>query len=281
MHRSKRFFTRFLLSLWIVLFGAFLFLLIFESKGGGETYPMAGVYVATDAEESIPLPNRIFTCTESLQQTQCEADVQGRPMILTLTPEDESGLNFTCQAQYDERKVSCTSVGASYAPGLSELWEVAGLNLTPQQQQTLSRKYWSLNFLQIGEVRLKSISRGLSIATGILAAYLSWFHPGRLSRIPAGIYIGTTFQGLAPRHLSLLLLGDEGFHMLMSSPLSSPIFWIIAAISLAIALGFILLLRPSKAPLARLFMALINGVSALSISSFILTIALLWSGFVD
>lgn len=170
MRQTRLFLSRFLLGLWIVLFGTFLFLLVFESREGGVSMPMAGVSIIARPAAAIALPNRIFTCLETEQQFQCQATIQGRPLRLNLVPDKPNNPDlYDCQAQYDGRSVGCKGKGLDYAPMLSESFEIRDLGLSPQQLQAVRQKYWGLRMLlALREHRLLQISGGLSIAGGVL-----------------------------------------------------------------------------------------------------------------
>ena len=183
MHRSKLFVSRFLLSLWIVLFSAFLFLILSEHRGIG-TYPMVGIYLNEDVGKAIPLPNRAFTCTEAVQHTQCKADVQGRSLVLNIAPERSGGLYLSsCEAQYDGQPIVCNNQGMELAPAPADSFELSGLGLSAQDMRSLRWRYWRLNMLLgLGENRLFQVSVGLALATGLASGYLICTLLSRLSR---------------------------------------------------------------------------------------------------
>ena len=196
MRSLKLFLSIFLLSLWMMLFGAFLFMVMFESRGGGVTMPMAGVAIRPETGfAAIDLPNRIFTCTQTTeQQEQCQANIQGHPLALTLEkPVEDPGTAIydDCQAQYDGRSIRCENVGDEYAPMLSPSLEVTGLALSPQEFQHLRQKYWiTQTMLKAGEPRLLRISGGLSLVGGVIAACFAWFHPNWFTKGLATIVVG-------------------------------------------------------------------------------------------
>lgn len=183
MYRAVLFFSRFLLSLWIVLIGAFLLLLL-PNAPGVPNIPFASVSIRTEQNTIIHLPNRIFSCTETTQQFQCRAELQNRLLELSLTKEQYYKYDLSnCRISYDGQPVGCEEKGLTYAPMLAEMYEVTGLKLSPQQTQAIQQEYWARNALvQLGEVRLLWISTGLSLVAGISAAFFSWLHPGHLSK---------------------------------------------------------------------------------------------------
>ena len=177
----------------VVLFASFLCLLVVEFRGGGVTQPIAGVFI-NESDTTVALPNRIFTCTATDSQTQCQATIQDRPLTLNLISYENSEpapAYQACQATYNGRSVGCTSLGLQYAPVLSEEFEIRGLDLSPEQLQAVQRKYWGIGTLStLGEVRLMRVSTGLAITAGAIAAYFAWFHPSRLSKGIAGVACG-------------------------------------------------------------------------------------------
>jgi hypothetical protein len=191
MHRAIVFFSRFLISLWIVLVGAFLLILLRNAPSVPNT-PFAGVSIRTEQNIVIHLPNRIFSCTETAQQFQCQAKLQNRLLEIDVT----KGQNYkydlnNCRVSYDGRSVGCQEKGLTYAPMLSEMYEITNLELSPQQTQTIQQEYWSRNALaQLGEVRLLWISTGLSLVAGISIAFFTWLHPGHLSKGFASVACG-------------------------------------------------------------------------------------------
>ncbi len=285
MRRTRLFLSRFVLSLWILLFGAFLFLLLFESRDGGGRVPMAGVTIQAESAATIRLPNRIFTCTETEQQSQCEADIQGRSLRLVLVPDEapDSGLS-DCQAQYDGRLVDCEgSKGLDYAPMLSETFAVSNLGLTSQQLQALQQKYWGIRALMgLGEPRLIRISTGLSIAAGVIAAYFAWFHPSWLSKGLASIAWGFVIY-----YSAWGSLGSIPFEAV--TPYGFTIeswMWAVdsgaAVIGIVAALAITLLLRQRRmTPTAKAIVTVSSGLGSVSIAYYILLLTLLSAGFAD
>lgn len=191
MRRAVLFLSRFLLSLWIVLVGAFLLLLLPNAPSVPNT-PFARVSIRTEHNSTISLPNRIFTCTETAQQFQCQAELQNRWLDLTLTKGKDYKYNFSsCRALYGRQAVGCQDKGLTYAPILSQMYEITNLGLSPQQLQAVQQQYWGMNALvQLGELRLLSISAGLSLAAGMSAAFFTWLHPGNLSKGFASLACG-------------------------------------------------------------------------------------------
>ncbi|MBD3884011.1 hypothetical protein IFO70_19855 [Phormidium tenue FACHB-886] len=182
MRRAVLFLSRSLITVSLVLVGAFLLLLLPNAPSVPNT-PFASVAIRTE-HTVIHLPNRIFACTETAQQFQCQAEIQGGLLKLTLTKEEYYKYDLKdCRASYEGRSVGCQEKGLNYAPMLSEMYEITNLGLNPQQLKAVEQEHWGRNTLvQLGEVRLLWISTGLALAIGISAAFFSWLHPGNLSK---------------------------------------------------------------------------------------------------
>jgi hypothetical protein len=166
MYQAILFLSRFVLSLWIVLVVSFLSLLLSNAPNVPDTAPFARVSLKTENNSTIYLPNRIFTCTETEQQFQCQTTIQNR-----------------CRALYNEQLVGCQEVDQTYAPILSGVYEITDLGLSSQQLQAVEQEHWGINTLmQMGDLRLMWISTGLSLAGGISAAFLAWMKPGKCSK---------------------------------------------------------------------------------------------------
>lgn len=184
MNRAILFLSRFAISLWIVLVVAFLSLLVLNAPSVPRLAPFAGVSIKTPNSSIIHLPNRTFTCTETREQFQCQAKIQNRLLDLSLTKGGDDKYYFSnCRALYDKQSVGCRETGLTYAPIPSKTYEITGLRLSAQQLQAVNQEYWGINALmQLGELGLTLISMGISIVTGIGAASLAWFYPGKFSK---------------------------------------------------------------------------------------------------
>lgn len=184
MRRAILFLSRFVFSLWIVLIVTFISLLLSNAPSVPTNTPFASVSISTEHNTTVYLPNRIFTCTETGQQVQCQTKIQDRLLDLNLTKGGDYKYYFSnCRALYDGRSVGCRKTGQSYAPILSDIYEITDLGLSPQQLQAVKQEYWGINALmQLGEIRLMWISAGLSLAAGISAAFFTWFYPGLFSK---------------------------------------------------------------------------------------------------
>lgn len=191
MPQAVLFLSRFLFSLWIVLVGAFLFLLLCNAPSVPNT-PFASASINTNNSSDIHLPNRIFTCTETEQQFQCQTKIQNRLLDLSFTKGSDYKYGLSnCRALYDGQSVGCQETGQTYAPMLKSIYEITNLGLSPQQSQAVKQEYWGINALmQWGELRLIRISTGLSLAAGISIAFLAWLHPGKFSKAFAGFADG-------------------------------------------------------------------------------------------
>ncbi|MEL7226507.1 MAG: hypothetical protein AAGL17_17150, partial [Cyanobacteria bacterium J06576_12] len=284
MRRLKLFLSRFVLGLWLMLFGSFLMLLVVEARQGGVTMPMAGVSI-NESATIVDLPNRIFTCTETGPQIQCQATVQDRSLVLNLAPYENDkpdSVSRNCQATYDGRSVRCDSQYLQYAPMLSEEFEVRGLDLSPQQLQTLQRKYWGIRALMaIGERRLILLTTGLSISAGAIAAYFAWFYPSRLTKCIASIACGFVMY-LWVRSF----LNGVQFDTVIAYGLTVDRWiWLInygsAVIAIAAATTVALLLRRRVSHATKAVVTLSSGIGSVLIVGNFLFLMLLGSGFVD
>ena len=284
MPRLRLFLSRFVLSLWLLLFSAFVCLLLFESRGGGVTVPMGEVSIFDSAGATV-LPNRIFTCTETEQQARCQATVQDRSLVFTLTPKKSSNAEFSlrdCQATYDGQAVRCRSVGFDYAPALAESIEIEDLSLSLQQQQALRKKYWGVRTLQaLSETRLLQISSGLSIASGAIAAYFAWFYSSRLTKGLASIACGFLTYYFVWRWL-----GSVPFDAVIPYRFTVDTWtWTVeagaAALGVMAAVAVALLLRRRAGGATKTIVTLSSGIGTVLMSGYFLLLMLLGSGFVD
>lgn len=282
MSQLRLFLSRFLLCIWVVLFGSFLFLVLFEARGGGMHSPMAGVYLNAKPAP-IHLPNRIFTCTELEQGTQCQAEVYGRSLVLALLPDSNPDVVLSnCQAQYDAQPVTCSSTAVDYAPALSESIELDTLGLNAQQLQALRRRYWGVNaLLSAGEPKLIRISWGLAIAAGAIAAFWAWFHPSWLSKgWVAGSWGVVAYQLMWTRLASVPYdavtpygITTETWEQVVSGSA--------LAAGVVVALAIIGLLRTGQHYATKAIVTLSGGLGAALIGGYTLILLLLGTGFVD
>ncbi|MEL6553402.1 MAG: hypothetical protein AAFQ63_08085 [Cyanobacteria bacterium J06621_11] len=284
MRRLRLFLSKFVLSLWIVLFGSFLFLLVVESRGGGVNKPIAGVFIRESAT-TVALPNRIFTCTETKQLTQCQATIQDLPLVLSLTPykdDEPDAIRRDCQATYDGQLVKCTSQYLQYAPMLSESFEIRELALGPQQLQAVQRKYWGIRaLLTLGERRLMRLSTGLSIAAGAIAAYFAWFRPSRLTKGLASVV-----WGFMAYILVWSFLGSVQFATVIPYGFTVD-SWMWAAtygpvvIGIAAAITVALLLKRKAGRTTKTIVTLSNTIGSVLMVNTFLLLVLLGAGFAD
>ncbi|MBW4563370.1 MAG: hypothetical protein KME32_19925 [Mojavia pulchra JT2-VF2] len=192
MRRAVLFLSKFVISLWTILVVSFLSLLIFNAPNVPNTAPFAEVSIKTNNGSTIHLPNRIFNCTETGQEFQCQANIQDRLLKLTLTKGSEYKYDLSnCRALYNNQPIDCSEKGQTYAPIIAKIYEITNPELTPQQLQAVRQKYWGINALkQFGELGLMWISTGLSLVAGLNAAFLAWFYPGKLSKAFASLVCG-------------------------------------------------------------------------------------------
>ncbi len=282
MSQSRLFLSRFLLCVWAVLFAAFLSLVLFEARGGGVESPMAGVYLNAEPT-AIHLPNRIFTCTELEQGTQCQAEVQGHPLVLDLVSNRDSSIALRdCQAQYDGQPVACTSVTLDYAPALSESVELGPLGLTPQQLQAVRQQYWGVNaLLWVGERKLLRITLGLSMAAGAIAAVWAWCYPSWLSKGWTGVTWGFAAYRLTWMRLASVQYDAVTPYGFTASSWDQVVTGGAIAAGAVALLAVIWFLRGWEHRAARAVVTLSSGFGAMAIAGYTLMLILLGAGFVD
>lgn len=176
MRQWKLFLSRFLLGLWIVLFSSYLFLIVFETRSINADSPIAEVSLeATGSVNEVAIPGRIFTCKKVDSQDQCQAEIQGRPLVLTLIPKGFDGFASSCKATYGGQPVGCYNNDFGLGAMLQRAFQIRDIGLDTQQLKAVRRKYWGLNtLLDIGEVRLIGIGTGLAIAFSTIVAYFVW-----------------------------------------------------------------------------------------------------------
>lgn len=284
MRSLRLFLSIFLLSFWVMLLGSFLFAIAFESREGGVKMPMAGVAIRPETGfAAIDLPNRIFTCTETTsQQEQCQATIQGRPLVVTIEQASDAGITYDCQAQYDGQPVDCKNVGEEYAPMLSPSLEVTGLALDPQAFQRVRQKYWiTQTMMKAGEPRLLRISGVFSFLGGVISAYLVWFHPNRFSQGLAGVTVGSlVYQPVRIFLGSVLFTSVAPYGFTVESWMQAISFGAISA-GVGTAVTVYCLLRRRSRAVMKLVVTLGSGVGAMCILSYVFLLLLCGSGFVD
>ncbi|MBD2091650.1 hypothetical protein H6F67_17545 [Microcoleus sp. FACHB-1515] len=208
MRRARLFFSRFAIALWAVVTIAFLMLLTSNAPRVPKYTPFASLAIRADS--IVHLPNRIFTCTRENQQFECQAEIQNRLLKVNLSRDSQyqfDDYQFSrCDAFFDGKSIECENVGSTYAPVISQLYEVKNLGLSASELRSIQQQYWGINLLmQLGEIRIFWISTGLSIAAGLIAASFAWQCPNKLTKIFAslmcglGAYqIGWSFLGRVP-----------------------------------------------------------------------------------
>lgn len=250
--------------------------------------PMAGIAIRPETGfAAIDLPNRVFTCTPTVQQlNQCQTTIQDRPLVVTIKPLNGAITKDHCRAQYDGRSISCDTVNLEYAPMLSPSLEVKGLALSTQEFQRLRQKYWiAQTILKAGERRLLRISMGLALVGGAISAYFTRFHPSRFSKgiaSVAGITTGFLVYWQAKRLLGIMLLtsvAPSGFTTIEPWPAVVTIGSILTGVGAAIALGYWFWRRLPAA--TEPVTTLVNGLGILVIVNLSLFMLLCGSGFVD
>ena len=192
MRQVGLFLSRFLLGLWIVFISAFLSLLLSNAPSVPDYTPFAGVSINVGENSKIHLPNRIFECTQTDREFQCQTKIQDRLLDISFIKGNINKYNLTnCRASYDGRTIGCQERGSNHAPLFSKIYRITNLGLSSQQLQALKQKYWGMNFLvELGENRLLSISSILFVMGGAVIGFFCWFHPSLVSKIFASFVCG-------------------------------------------------------------------------------------------
>jgi hypothetical protein len=213
MRRTTLFLSRFTIGLWVMLLIGFVSLLMFNAPSVPSKTPFASVSISTNSgsinsSSIVYLPNQIFTCTETREQFQCQTKIQARLLDISLTKgRDYKYFLSNCRALYDGQSVGCQEVGQNYAPIASELYKITDLGLSFQQLRALKQEYWGINILMsLSEDRLISICTGLSLVTGMIAAFFAWFHSGNFSKGFTSFACGIGTAALATLLFFLMLL---------------------------------------------------------------------------
>lgn len=193
MRRTRLFFSQFAIALWAALAIAFLMLLTSNAPSVPKYTPFASLSIR--AESIVHLPNHIFRCTRKNQQFECETELQNRLLKVNLANSDQAAFDSyyfnSCAAFYDGKSIDCENVGSTYAPVISQLYEVKNLGLSAAELRSIQQQYWGINLLmQLGEIRLFWISTGLAIMAGLIAASFAWQCPNRLTKIVASLMCG-------------------------------------------------------------------------------------------
>ena len=235
MHRALIFLSRFILGVWVVIAIGFLSLLLLNAPNVPINTPFASASINAGDSSAIYLPNRIFTCSETAQQFQCQTELQSQTLGLVFEKRGDDPYNLgSCRAQYDGRSVGCQKIGQTYAPVLSNQYEVTNLELSSQELQAIQHRYQGINTLmKLGEVRLFRISAGLSLAAGISAFFFTWLQPSVFSKAFVSIA-----SGFGSYHLVWQLLGSVSFDVVTPYGLTPDTWgWVVDGGAIAAGVG--------------------------------------------
>jgi hypothetical protein len=191
MSQATLFLSRFLLGIWVVLVSAFLFLLLSNAPSAANA-PFASISIDTSSTAEIHLPNRIFACTETEQQFQCQTKLQNGLLDLRFTKAGSYKYGLSnCRALYNGQPAGCQEIGQTYAPMLKSMYGLTGLGLSPEQLQAVWQEHWGINaIMRWGELRLIWITAGLSLVAGVSIALIAWLSPGKFSKVFTGFACG-------------------------------------------------------------------------------------------
>ncbi|EDX83047.1 hypothetical protein S7335_225 [Synechococcus sp. PCC 7335] len=158
------------------MFSSYLSLIIFETRSINADSPIVEVSLeATSSVNEVAIPGRSFTCTKVDSQDQCRAEILGRPLVLTLTPNESNGFVSSCRATYGGQPVGCYNNDFGLGAMIQRAFQIRDIELDTQQLKAVRRRYWGLNtLLDTGEVRLVNIGTGLAIAFSIIVACFVW-----------------------------------------------------------------------------------------------------------
>ncbi len=281
MHRTLSFALKFLASLWLVLAGTFLFLLLLNRPHVPELAPFSGISIANDRAD-IYLPNRIFTCVETAQNFQCKAPLQNQPLVLDFTKGNEYKYGFTdCRAAYQGQLISCQKTGTNYAPLLSDSYEIKNLKLNAFQIKALKKEYWGINFLmELGDSGLTRLSLGLSLLLGVIAAIFTQSYPGRFSKVLTSVICGFVLSCLI-----WSFLGRVPFDAVIPYGFSPDTWgWVVSGVVIAMGIGTTLITAVQswkKSNRPSIFLVGINSIGTALLSvAFFMVILLNW-GYID
>lgn len=255
----------------IALLGSFFVLLANNAPSLPNT-PFAGITIEAN-RQTVHLPNRIFTCTESPQQFQCNASLQNR--VLNLTWQQSNDLQYNphnlrqCQAVFAGQPLSCTETGMDYVgrKGIVSYYNLTGIGLSLTQLQDLQRQYLWINALaRVNEDDLLRVLTGVAIATGLLTAASTWLYPGRLAEIFASCVSGTGAYYLIRQYLGSVSYGWIAGYGVNSS------FWnwlvpnlaLTAAILTGIATACLIWMRSDR--LTRAVISLMSGLGIFGVA---------------
>jgi hypothetical protein len=177
--RQARFFSRFLVSLWVVLAMAFGIMLFLNAPSVPHRAPFEGVLVQLESGEQVSLPNRTFDCKETDLKFLCKTTIQNRPLDISMTKGAEYAYMFQdCQAAYNGKPLGCKQIGGNYAPILAFKLALSGLGLSPAEAEQFKATHWANStFISQAENGLMHLSDQLAWGAAAIAAFLMWRLP--------------------------------------------------------------------------------------------------------
>ena len=169
----KLFLSRFLLGLWVVVLSSYVSLIVFETRSINVGRPVVEVSLeATGSVNEVAIPGRSFTCTTVDLRDQCQAEIQGRRLVLTLIPDESNGFASSCKATYGGQPVGCYNNDFGLGAMIQRAFQIRNIELDTQQLKAVRRRYWGLNMLlDIGEVQLVKIGTGLASRSDLFAYF--------------------------------------------------------------------------------------------------------------
>ena len=141
MRQWKLFLSRFLLGLWVVLFSSYVSLIVFETRSINVDRPVVEVSLeATGSVNEVAIPGRSFTCTTVDLRDQCQAEIQGRPLVLTLIPDESDGFASSCKATYGGQPVGCYNNDFGLGAMIQRAFQIRDIGLDTQQLKAVRRR---------------------------------------------------------------------------------------------------------------------------------------------
>jgi hypothetical protein len=170
MRRMVRFFLYFTIAVFTTLVITFIVVLAHHAPMpiGGR---IAGVQI-----QSVFIPGRSFSCTQSGQQDRCQTSLFDRSLEVNLIsiPQEVK----QCQITYAGQTATCKGDFHRLIIGgwMPVVEAQSNLGLTTSQQATLREQYPQRNFMmhRIGESRLLQLATEFAIAAGVLAFLSGW-----------------------------------------------------------------------------------------------------------
>ena len=194
MRRTVRFILHSTIAFFFVLVSMLTVQLIISAPMpvGGQ---IAGLQI-----QSVFIPGRSLSCTQTGQQQQCQISLLNHPLELTMT--STSIEVKQCQMSYAGQTAGCNGyfhglIIGGWQPVVST---ESNLGLNAEQMASLREQYPQRNFFlhSVGEGGLLGLATGIAIAAGVLTFLFGWlnFSKGRLYFAIGLVVFGATWTVL-------------------------------------------------------------------------------------